>query len=559
IRIVLNSHRDDLLAKSSAQIDVEYNLPDVPFVEELESGVTGFAYLSSGYEYWNISISQDTIHVVIDLKCGENDFDFWLYNNRKYFAGSSAPGDDHKVIASIPFWHYGDWQIYIKPGENYIGPGDYNLTVIAAINPFNDDPIEGDPRILTTDNYRFSDSSVTPGSMVETEKNETIIASSFYYWFDENHTEYEKYLSLLKLNSSGGLVWNKTFDSNLRGHPLICETSNNFLVVAGVSWGVNDSYGKPLLYRFDQEGNLDWIKEFGEVGWYMYNIDECQDGTIIAVGGHSVKEGEEYFNIGWVTNLFENGTEKWTMKTNNTEFSMFLTSDTCRHMNIIASESLTSGGIALGGYMNPSSGKFGGWLAIMNDSLQIQQCLEFPGDIVLDIQELDENRLLVIGDSYLNGWEIYLKHISMNGQIIRETRIPYEFRFEFVNVVRHNDTSLVFMLKDSSGGSVPPSTCLIFKTDLNGTILWSLDDFHANHRYVSCMESCSDGRVLLVGRDRAYPGGYEIWVATIVDYPRPPENVLNNIAEILVIGSVGGIIAVVAVAVALRTRSLMNK
>jgi len=491
--------------------EIEMDLPDVPFAGILvnETPMHGFLNQTEG-EYWEIAIPQNGLRAVIDLKCGGNDFDLWLYRNERYFHGSTNPGDNHLLITRIQYL-IGVWQIFVFPGENYIGPGAYNLTVTITMDPFVSGAFEGVPRRTAHYEYQFSSSHIYPESVIKTSNEDLIIASTIYTPLDTNHTEFERQLLLLKIDTNGQLLWNNTYGENQTGYYDICESPDGRFWVIGNTVGPVEYnyYGQVSVFCVDSDGELVWSRKFGYDGWRVNDITSCPDGTIVAVGGYSYKEDDNYYTIGWAMGLDKNGTQKWLLSTNDTDFKLHFPLDICNNTAIVSCESLSDGLVALGG--NTYSV---GWVGLINATRKLMWGVELS-EKVKELQTIDENLLLVIGSDYIDGPYITLKHITFEGEIIRDAKIPHQIRFS--NVVRHNGTGLVFMLTDWST-PIPSRPCLIFRTDLNGKILWSYHEFNSNWKYAECLVSFSNNEIAVVICFGDYPG-LAVWVTVISDTP----------------------------------------
>ena len=129
-----------------------------------------------------------------------------------------------------------------------------------------------------------------------------------YLILSNNYISAFNYSSLItKINENGIVLWQKLFDSNLIGGPLICDavtqvTDSGFVI----SGGNRDS---TLLIRTDNLGEINWVKKFtrpGYQGAFFSDHKITIDGGIIACGtlyGSS--------SIGYLVKTDSNGNLEW--------------------------------------------------------------------------------------------------------------------------------------------------------------------------------------------------------------------------------------------------------
>jgi hypothetical protein len=93
-------------------------------------------------------------------------------------------------------------------------------------------------------------------------------------------------LAVLKLNSSGSIVWQKTFGgSGEESAYSVQETSDGGFIVGGSTLSFGAGGWDTLFLKLDSSGNIVWKKTFGGSGVdRAHRIQKTSDGGFIAVG-----------------------------------------------------------------------------------------------------------------------------------------------------------------------------------------------------------------------------------------------------------------------------------
>jgi len=86
---------------------------------------------------------------------------------------------------------------------------------------------------------------------------------------------------------SGDEQWNKTFGGS--GYDVgycVTQTSDGGYIIAGEARSYADSRGDAWLIKTDSEGDEQWNKTFGGLGYYdvSYSVDQTSDGGYIVTG-----------------------------------------------------------------------------------------------------------------------------------------------------------------------------------------------------------------------------------------------------------------------------------
>lgn len=170
--------------------------------------------------------------------------------------------------------------------------------------------------------------------MVETDEGEFIIfGSSESSDFDVSHNYGGMDIWVIKINSNGDLIWEKSFggsndeigigfaDGN-RNLEIIKTQDGNFMIAGFTKsddgiFTENKGGNDFMLIKFDTHGNLIWQKTYGGSGEdYLAGIIELDDGNFIVVGSTNSSDGSLTENFGgfdtWVARISENGDLIWS-------------------------------------------------------------------------------------------------------------------------------------------------------------------------------------------------------------------------------------------------------
>ncbi len=128
---------------------------------------------------------------------------------------------------------------------------------------------------------------------------------------------------IIKLNNSGGLIWEKSLGGTDDDYALSMEpTSDDGYIIAGFTWSDdvditnNQGYTDYWVVKIDSSGNIDWQKTLGGSYWdYCYEAIQTSEGGYIVAGLTSSDDGDISINNGyydyWVVKLDSSGLMEW--------------------------------------------------------------------------------------------------------------------------------------------------------------------------------------------------------------------------------------------------------
>ena len=117
-------------------------------------------------------------------------------------------------------------------------------------------------------------------------------------------------LVLLKLDSIGNISWAKSYDLSLQEYvPNVLQTPDlGYIVIGHIRLGLAEN--DILLLKLDSSGGVSWQKRYGRGGLYGgFSINHTADGGYI-IGGDSRGFGAGAYDF-WVLKLDQNGNTLW--------------------------------------------------------------------------------------------------------------------------------------------------------------------------------------------------------------------------------------------------------
>ncbi|MBE0538347.1 MAG: hypothetical protein IH620_01435, partial [Ignavibacterium sp.] len=136
-------------------------------------------------------------------------------------------------------------------------------------------------------------------------------ASTAFGWYGEGW--------LLKTDINGNVIWSKGFHPNISGQNEwdnfydVIETSDGGFIALGFG-GYQDYYWQAWILKVNSNGNVIWNKSFGDqfIWERLYSFQQTSDGGYIAVGDKHFTYGDTTSHDGWLVKFNSIGDTLWT-------------------------------------------------------------------------------------------------------------------------------------------------------------------------------------------------------------------------------------------------------
>ncbi|WGS64977.1 fibronectin type III domain-containing protein [Marinitoga aeolica] len=268
-------------------------------------------------------------------------------------------------------------------------------------------------------------------SIQETSDNNFIIAGytrSTDKDISNNHGNFDYWI--IKTDSEGNLLWQKTFGGN--GEDIafsILETNNDNFIIAGTSASNNGKFSNNhgdfdyWIIKTNNEGNLLWQKNFGGSDWDIaYSMQKTNDNCFIIVGYTKSNDNDILFNHGnfdyWIVKIDSYGNLLWqkTFGGSNDDYAQSI-------------EKTSDGGFIIVGYTNSNDsdvtdnhGDYDYWVIKIDNNGNLLWQKTFGGsknDYAYNIKKTIDNNFIISGESYSNDGDVTDNHGNYDYWIIK--------------------------------------------------------------------------------------------------------------------------------------------
>lgn len=116
----------------------------------------------------------------------------------------------------------------------------------------------------------------------------------------------------LKLNASGGIVWQKMFKvDKADGFSRVIQTTDGGYAIAGSGF-LDPALGwDARIIKLDAAGNMKWEKAYGGPGNdFVGSIEQTSDGGYV-LAGETASSGNLFVSDGWLLKVDANGASQW--------------------------------------------------------------------------------------------------------------------------------------------------------------------------------------------------------------------------------------------------------
>ena len=360
-----------------------------------------------------------------------------------------------------------------------------------------------------------------------------------------NHGSSDFWIS--KLNSSGNIIWQKSFGgSNSDYAKSIQQTSDGGYVVAGLSYSndgdVTGNHGGSdyWVIKLDSTGNIIWSKSYGGSNdETLKSIQQTTDGGYIIAGYSFSNNGDVTGNHGisdyWIVKIDLVGNIIWqkSIGVSNSDFSSSI-------------KQTTDGGYIVGGYSHSNDFDVSGhhnaqdfWVVKLDILGNIVWQKSLGGDCAEQayyIQQTTDGGYIVAGDSCSNDGDVTGNHggndcwivkLDSSGNIIWQKSLGGNL-YDGANSMQQtlDGGYIIAGLSYSNTGDVTGNhgggDYWIIKIDSLGNIIWQKTFGGTGADYPYAIHQTLDGGYIIAGYSDSNDGdvtgnhgGYDFWVVKL--------------------------------------------
>jgi predicted secreted protein len=331
---------------------------------------------------------------------------------------------------------------------------------------------------------------------------------------------------LIKTDSDGNQVWNKTFGgaSDDVGWS-VQQTSDGGYVVAGDTESYGAGGDDVWLIKTDSDGNQVWNKTFGgasdDIGW---SVQQTSDGGYVVAGGTgSYGAGQEDV---WLIKTDPEGNKVWDKTFGGT-------SDDAG----ISVQQTSDGGYVVAGFTE-SSGVGGDASLIKTDSDGNKVWDKTFGGVSFDdgesVRQTSDGGYVIAGytESYgAGGEDVWLIKTDSNGNEVWDKTFGGASDDAGWSVEQTSDDGYVLAASTESYGGGGDDAWLI-KTDSDGNKVWDKTFGGTSDDNGISVKQTSDGSYVIAGSTESYgAGGQDVWLLSVVPggtVQNSPPNIPSN-------------------------------
>jgi uncharacterized delta-60 repeat protein len=316
-------------------------------------------------------------------------------------------------------------------------------------------------------------------------------------------------VSVLKLNSTGGVTWHKTYGSTGDNEAYaVQETSDGGYIVAGYTTSFGVGMGDVWVLKLNSTGGVTWQKTYGGTGLDMaYAVQETSDGGYI-VAGMTTSFGAGGIDV-WVLKLDSSGGVTW-QKTyggagEDWAWSIQQTSD---------------GGYIVGGWTTSyGAGMDDAWVLKLNSTGGVTWQKTYGGiydDRVYSVQQTSDGGYIVAGytDSSGDGQNdhIWVLKLNSTGGVTWQKTYGGSSSDEAYSVKQTSDGGYIVAGWTYSFG--PGSINIwVLKLDPTGNVTWQKAYGGKNSNLGYSLAETLDGGYIVAGMTTSFGAGNQVvWV-----------------------------------------------
>ena len=313
---------------------------------------------------------------------------------------------------------------------------------------------------------------------------------------------------ILKLDSSGNLEWDKTFGGS--GNDIarsIQQTIDGEYIVAGSTSSKGAGEHDALVLKLDSNGDLLWDKTFGGSSPDVaVSIQQTTDGGYIVLGGTSSKGAGEH--DAWVLKLDQNGILEWDKTFGGSNFDIAQ-----------SIQQTTDSGYIVAGY-TPSKGAGGGdvWVFKLDSDGNLLWDKAFGGsspDGARSIQQTTDGGYIVVGSTQskgAGGEDVWVLKLDSNGDLEWDKTFGGSSLDLAFSVQQISDGGYIIVGKTVSKGA-GGEDAWVLRLNQDGNLVWDKTFGGSEDDGASSIQQTVDGGYIVAGWTRSKgAGSFDAWI-----------------------------------------------
>jgi uncharacterized delta-60 repeat protein len=313
---------------------------------------------------------------------------------------------------------------------------------------------------------------------------------------------------VLKLNSSGSVVWQKTYGgSQDDGACCIQQTSDGGYVVAGHTYSFGAGSDDVWILKLNSSGSVEWQKSYGGGdGWdRAYSLQQTSDGGYM-VAGSTGSFGAGYVDV-WVLKLDSNGSVVWQKAYGGSDldcaYSVQQTSD--------------GGCIVAGGTNSTGAGGCDLWVLKLDSDGSVVWQKAYGGsdyDQANSVQQTSDGGYMVAGGTLSFGagsGDVWVLKLDSDGSVVWQKAYG-DSSIDWANSVQHTSDG-GYMVAGSTYSSGTGTDLWVLKLNSDGSVDWQKAYGGSDYDDAYSLQQTSDGGYIFAGGTRSFgAGGCDLWV-----------------------------------------------
>ena len=305
-------------------------------------------------------------------------------------------------------------------------------------------------------------------------------------------------LYILKLNLDGSLAWQKTFGGNRDDVAYsIQQTTDGGYIVAGSTYSFGAGSSDLYIVKLDSNGTLIWQKTFGGgLEDFAYFIQQTTDGGYI-VAGYTNSFGSGGYDV-YVLKLNSDGGLAWqkTFGGNGDDYSYSI-------------QQTTDGGYIIAGYTTSfGSGGRDVYVLKLNSDGDLAWQKTFDGDEAYSVQQTTDGGYIVAGYAWPFGSGVYVLKLNPSGDLQWQKTFGGEPSDKAYSIQQTTDGG--YIIAGTKGTFGPDSRDVyILKLNSDGTLAWQKKYVGSNDDYAYSIQQTTDGGYIVAGSTNSFGAGWE--------------------------------------------------